>query len=151
LDFKAPSTLPRAADGAGGPPFKVLRGLGQPHRQLRESQAADEDAGSSEPVEDVTVEDKASGLEALERKYGDGGDIESDIDFSAAQVEVTAAKAREWGKQDGAKAVALAREEALSDLEGIEVSDRSLPAPSACPIPTNRAVLLAGCARNGTT
>ena len=34
VGLQAPSTLPMAADGAGGPPFKVLRGLGQPPPHL---------------------------------------------------------------------------------------------------------------------
>jgi hypothetical protein len=88
-------------------------------RELREAESADEHAASAE---EVTIEDRAISLEALERKYsGDRGDIEEGIDFGAAEVKVTADKAREWGKRDGSKAVELAKEEASSELEGIEV------------------------------
>lgn len=88
-------------------------------RELREAGSAD---GHATNAEEVTIEDEEASLEALERKYsGDSGDIGEDIDSGAAEIKVTGDKAREWGKRDGSKAVELAKDEASSELEGIEV------------------------------
>lgn len=88
-------------------------------REVREAGSADEHAANAE---EETIKDGEASLEALERKYGgDGGDIEEDIDSEATEIEVTADKARKWGKRDGSSAVELAKEEVSSELEGIEI------------------------------
>jgi len=69
-------------------------------RELREAGSADEHTANAE---EVTIEDEEASLEALERSE----DIGEDIDSGAAEVKVTADKAREWGKRDGSKAVEL--------------------------------------------
>lgn len=106
----------RDHDPTNPPNHKVER-----DRELREAGSANEHATNADHAEEVKIDDRAPSLEALERKYGgDHGGIEEDIDPEEAEVEVTADEAREWGKQDGSKAVALAKEEASSEFDGIE-------------------------------
>jgi|GEM_PF-2700476 len=95
-------------------------------RDLREPRPPDGNTGVEDLAEEVTVEDRATTLDALERKYKYGSaaqhsDTEGgDLHTEAGEVVVTASKAREWGKRDGTKAVALAKEEAPPG-PGIEI------------------------------
>ena len=111
----------RAMDFRERDPTNPLNRKFERDRELREAESADEHAANTDGAEEVTIKDRATSLEALERKYGDRGNIEEDVDYEASEVKVTADKARKWGKRDGSKTVELAKEEALPELDGIEV------------------------------